>query len=152
MNIPRFDDKDYTKCCSCGNEYEKEKSYISKKCLHKLCYKCYKNKFQIADSRFNCPHCKTEKESFELCQEDFSQESPLQIIYDEDLKKRNIIMQLVYKRRENFDTEEEYNSYLEYVEKCIQSNNINDIKKKYPQSEEEREENYKKRQKEMLKK
>ena len=38
MKIPSFEDKDFTKCY-CGKEY----TYISQKCLHKLCDKCYKN-------------------------------------------------------------------------------------------------------------
>ena len=144
MKIPRFEDKDYAKCY-CGKEF----TYISQKCLHKLCDKCYKKYFQIKGARYSCPYCKDGNEKLELSQEDYIKESPLRIHYDEDFKRRNNIFQLVYKRKENFSSNEEYNIYLEFVEKCIQRNNEKEIEKKYPQTKKEREENDEKRLKEL---
>lgn len=144
MNIPKFEDKDYTKCY-CGKEY----TYISKKCLHKLCDKCFNIKFQLKNARFSCNFCKDGNEKYELVKEDFTKESPLRIHYDEDLKKRNNIIQLVYKRKENFSSNEEYNAYLEFIEKCIQKNNEKEIQKKYSQTKTERQENDEKRQNEL---
>lgn len=146
MRIPKFEDKYYTKCCACEKD---SYMYISKKCLHKLCEKCFNRKFQIKQNRFNCPFCSTDTEIFELSQEDYSKEQPLQILFDEDLRRRNNIYKLIYKRRENFSNNEEYNKYLEFVERCIRNNNEKEIERKYPQNENEKKENYLKRQREL---
>jgi len=146
MKLPKFDDKDYIKCGNCGKD---SYMFISKKCLHKLCESCFNKKFQIKDKRYSCDCCSNNNEPLELSQEDYSREPPLQIICDEDLKKRNLIYKSVYKRRDNFSTDEEYNDYLEYVEKCIRNNDIEKLEKKYPQSLKEREDNYLERQKEL---
>lgn len=145
MRIPKFDDKDYTKCFSCGKEY----TYISKKCLHKLCDKCYNKKFQIKGTRISCPYCKEGNELFELSQEDFSKEPPLRNHFDEDLKIRNRIIQSIYKRKENFANNEDYNLYLEFFENCVLRNNEKDIEKKYQQTKNERERNDEERLKEI---
>ena len=146
MRLPKFDDKDYTKCGNCGKD---SYMFISKKCLHKLCESCFNKKFQIKDKRYNCDCCAHQNEPLELSQEDYSREPPLQIICDEDLKKRNLAYKSVYKRKENFSTNEEYNEYLEYVEKCIRNNDIDKLEKRYSQNYKERDENYSKRQKEL---
>lgn len=147
MRLPTFDDKDYTICSSCHRDY----SYmlISKKCLHKLCESCFSTKFQIKDKRYTCEFCAKKNEPLELSQEDYSRQPPLEIICNEDLKRRNSIYKSVYKRKENFSTNEDYNLYLEYVEKCIRNNDIEKLEKKYPQSNKEKEENNLKRQKEL---
>ena len=146
MRLPKFDDKDYTKCGNCGKD---SYMFISKKCLHKLCESCFNKKFQIKDKRYNCDCCANKNEPLELSQEDFSREPPLQIICDEDLKIRNLAYKSVYKRKENFSTNEEYNEYLEYVEKCIRNNDVDKLEKRYSQNYKEKEENYSKRQKEL---
>lgn len=140
MRIPKFEDGFYNKCYCHKEEY----TYTSKKCLHKLCDSCYNNKFKMYGAKFICEYCK-----IELFQDDFTKIAPLQMHYDDDLKRRKIINQLVYKRRENFSTDEEYNKYLECVEKYIQRKIENEIEKKYPQTKKEREENNEKREKEL---
>ena len=140
MRIPKFDDLGYNKCYCHKEEY----TYISKKCLHKLCDSCYNNKFKIYGAKLICEYCK-----IELYQEDFTKIPPLQLHYDEDLKRRKIINDLVYKRRENFSTDDEYNNYLECVEKLVQRKIENEIEKKYPQTKMEKKENYEKREKEL---
>ena len=135
MNIPRFDDRDYTQCNICA---KKDYSYTSVKCLHKLCEKCYNNKFAVKGERVKCHVC----EQY-LSQEDYTREPPLQINFEDDMKiRRNIY----HKRRENFSSDEEYNLYLEFIEKNIQAKNEKEIEKRYPQNEKEREDNLKKRQ------
>lgn len=146
MRIPRFDDRDYTQCSICG---KKDYAYTSKECLHKLCEKCYNNKFGIKNVRVPCSICSSQNEPYELVQEDYSRESPLQILFDEDMRKRTNIHQIIYKREENFSTKEEYYIYLEFIEKCIQKNTEKEIERRYPQNKKEREENFEKRQKEL---
>lgn len=144
MKIPKFEDECYNKCY-CGNDY----TYTSKKCLHKLCDSCYNNKFKILGAKFTCPNCQKENETLELCQEDFTKLSLLQNHYDEDLKRRRNINKKIYKRKENFLSIDEYNKYLESVEKCIQRANEKEIENKYSQNKIEKEENYEKREKEL---
>ena len=141
MNLPRFDDRDYTQCSICG---KKDYSYTSKKCLHKLCEKCYNNKFGVIGESIQCHVC-----SQYLYREDYSKEAPLQIHFEEDMKRRRNINQLIYKRKENFPSNEEYNTYLEFVEKCIQAKNEKEIEKKYSQNKKEKEDNFERRQKEL---
>lgn len=147
MRIPKFEDKNYLVCSECSRN---ECIYISKKCLHKLCDTCYKNKFKILGSKYLCAFCQKDNEPLELFQEDFSKESPFQIHYNEILKRREKIYKLVYKRRENFTSNEDYNKYLEDIEKYIQkNNNEKEIEKIYFQNENEKEENDEKRKKEL---
>lgn len=146
MKIPKFDIDNFSKCCICQNEY----TYTSKRCLHKLCEHCFSRKFNIYGAKFECPYCKNEtSEKIELSYDDFTKESPLQRLYEEDLKSRNEIYNLIYKRKENFQSNDEYNRYLEWVEKCIQKNNEKEIAKRYFQNEKERAENDAKRSKEI---
>ena len=147
MKIPKFEDRNYSICSECSRN---ECIYISKKCLHKLCDTCYKNKFKILGSKYLCAFCQKDNDPVELFQDDFSKESPFQIHYDEVLKRRDYIYNLVYKRRENFTSNENYNKYLEDIEKYIHKNsNEKEIEKIYPKNEIEREENDEKRKKEL---
>lgn len=154
MRIPKFEDSDYIKCASCGKEY----TYISKKCLHKLCDGCFKKKFEIKGARFSCPFCPKDN-PLELSKDDYSKENPLKVHYDCDRERRNKINSLVYKRRENFLSEEEYNNYLEFIENCIQRSTEKDIEKeikkeiekKYPQNQEEIDKNKEKRKSDLEK-
>ena len=147
MKIPKFEDRNYSICSECSRN---ECMYISKKCLHKLCDTCYKNKFKILGSKYLCAFCQKENDPVELFQEDFSKESPFQIHYDEVSKRRDYIYNLVYKRRENFTSNENYNKYLEDIEKYVlKNNNEKEIEKLYFQNENEREENNEKRKKEL---
>lgn len=154
MRIPKFEDSDYIKCASCGKEY----IYISKKCLHKLCDGCFKKKFEIKGARFSCPFCPKDN-PLELSKDDYSKEYPLQVHFDCDRERRYKINRLVYKRRENFSSEEEYNNYLEFIENCIQRSTekdiekeiIKEIEKKYPQNQKEKEENEEKRKSDLEK-
>ena len=146
MRIPKFDEDNFSKCCNCQNEY----TYTSNRCLHKLCDHCYNKKFNILGAKFECPYCKKENnEKVELSYDDFTKESPLQSHYKEDLKRKNEIYNLIYKRKENFQSNDEYNRYLEFVEKCIQKNNEKEITKKYFQNEKERAQNDEKRLKDL---
>ena len=103
--------------------------YISKKCLHKLCDNCYKNKMKLIDSEYNCKFCEEENKdnnSYKLTREDFSNKPILEEFYYKDKVERE---KLIYKRRDNFKSEEEYNEYLEFVEKCLRKNNLKEIEK-----------------------
>ena len=123
--------------------------YISKKCLHKLCDNCYKNKMNLIDSEYNCKFCEEENKdnnSYKLTIEDFSNKPILEEFYYKDKVERE---KLIYKRKDNFKSEEEYNEYLEFVEKCLRKNNIKEIEKKYFQSSNEKEENKDKKEKEL---
>ena len=143
MKIPKFDDKKFKICSCCNSEFSKS-AYISTKCLHKLCAHCFSNKMPMKESIYECKLCQDENNSTELKREDFkpnSNNNPiLSEFYDSDKKKRE---NMIYKRRENFNSEEEYNDFLEYVENCLKRDNLEDIKKKYNQSEKERELNEK---------
>ena len=147
MRIPKFEDKNYSICSECSRN---ECMYISKKCLHRLCDNCYKNKFKLIGSKYLCAFCQKENEPLELSQEDFSKESPFQIHCNEASKRREYINKLIYKRRENFTSDESYNKYLENIEKYIKKNtNEKELEKIYFQNEAEREENDEKRKKEL---
>ena len=154
MRIPKFEDSDYTKCSICGKDF----IYISKKCLHKLCDGCFQKKFGVKGARFSCPFC-SKNNPIELSIDDYSKEFPLQVHFDCDLDRRIKINKLINKRRENFESEEEYNIYLEFIEKCIQKNIekeidkeiIKEIEKRDPQTQKEKEENEEKRKKDLEK-
>ena len=142
MKIPIFNYDNYEKCV-CGAFNCK---YTSKKCLHKLCDNCYPKKERLLiNNEYNCQFCNDEnKESniYKFKREDFSSKPLLEEFYEKDKRERE---KLIYKRRENFFTEEEYNDYLEYVEKCLRKNNIKELEKKYKQDNNEKEENINKR-------
>ena len=145
MKIPKFNDKNY-RTCICGTT---NYVYISKKCLHKLCDNCYKNKMKLIDSEYNCKYCEEENKdnnSYKLSRDDFSNKPILEEFYYKDKVERE---KLIYKRKDNFKSEEEYNEYLEFVEKCLRKNNIKEIEKKYFQSSSEKEENKDKKEKEL---
>jgi hypothetical protein len=145
MKIPVFDDKNYKICSCCSCEFSKN-VYISTKCLHKLCDNCYKNKMSLLDSIYECKLCQSENKnnSMKLKRSDFKPNSNNNLILEEfyrnDKLKRE---QIIYKRRENFHSQEEYNDFLEYVENCLKRNNLDDINKKYTQSDREKEINEK---------
>ena len=115
MKIPKFKDDNYRTCSNCGRP---NFAYVSKKCLHKLCEKCYDSKMTLFNSEYNCNFCqKEDKENkiYKLTREDFSNKPILEEFYYKDKAERE---KLIYKRKENFKSEEEYNDYLEFVEKC----------------------------------
>ena len=147
MKIPKFNDDNYKTCSNgCGRS---NCAYVSKKCLHKLCEKCYDDKMKLKNSEYNCNFCqKEDKENkiYKLSREDFSNKSILEEFYYKDKSDRE---KLVYKRRENFNSEEEYNDYLEFVEKCLRKNNLKEIEKKYFQDINEKEENNEKKEREL---
>ena len=146
MKVPKFDDRKYNECSSCENIANSY--FISIKCLHKLCDICYKNKMRM--NTYECKFCQNENKgnnSYRLSKEDFikndsNNNSILKDFYRRDKTNREKIM---FKTRENFKSEEEYNDFLEYVEKCLKKNNLDDIQKIYSQSNEEKERNKKER-------
>ena len=146
MKIPKFKDDNYRTCSNCGRA---NFAYVSKKCLHKLCEKCYDSKMTLFNSEYNCNFCqKEDKENkiYKLTREDFSNKPILEEFYYKDKAERE---KLIYKRKENFKSEEEYNDYLEFVEKCLRKNNLKELEKKYYQDINEKEENYKKKENEL---
>ena len=146
MKIPIYNNENYEKCF-CG---EMNYAYISRRCLHKLCESCFKKKFPSLINEYICLSCQKENKGntiYKLKRDDFSNKSLLEEFYDRDKKEREKLMKLIYKRRENFESEEEYNNYLENVEKCLRKNNIKEIEKKYSQNINEKDENNEKRKK-----
>ena len=106
---------------------------------------------KLLNSEYNCKYCEEENKdnnSYKLTREDFSNKPILEEFYYKDKLERE---KLIYKRKDNFKTEEEYNEYLEFVEKCLRKNNLKEIKKKYNyfQSSNEKEENKDKKEKEL---
>ena len=143
MKIPKFNDKDFTKCIECGRT--NPPFYVSKKCLHKLCYRCHGLKFEFSDE-YECQLCQAENKDnyfYKLNKDDFI-ENPLEDFYKKDKKKREN-EKFIYKRKENFKSNEEYNDYLEYVEKCLSKFDFEEfgreLEKKYPQDENEKKKN-----------
>ena len=153
MNIQKFDDMTFKKCCVCNNDSCR---YISNKCLHKLCEDCYNTKFKIHLAEFVCEFCsKIFDRNIKLTKDNFDVliSTSLKQKIDKDKEKRDEIFKISYKIRENFSTEEEYNEYLAYIEtcieKCIQNKNEKDLREKYPQSAQESKENREKRESEL---
>ena len=139
MKIPKFDDKIYKICSNCQSS--KKYEYTSKKCLHKLCENCYKTKIPLMDSEYICKICLNKKEENKHLRDDYLNKSPLEEFYDKDKIKRENLLKIVNKRKENFSSLEEYNDYLEFIEKCLRKNNLKEIDKKYNQDRNEREKN-----------
>ena len=139
MKIPKFSDKNYKKCSNCG--VTNSAYYISRKCLHKLCSNCYKNKLPLINSEYTCKLCHEENKENnfnKLSREDFADKPILEDFYHKDKIERE---KLIYKRIENFKSEEEYNEYLEFVEKCLRKSNLKEIEKRYNQDKNEKEQN-----------
>ena len=146
MKIPKFDDKIYKVCSNCQS---KKYEYTSKKCLHKLCENCYKTKIPLIDSEYICKICLNKKEENKHLRDDYLNKSPLEEFYDKDRIKRENLLKIVNKRKENFSSIEEYNDYLEFIEKCLRKNNLKEIDKKYNQDINEREKNEEKRKEKL---
>ena len=67
---------------------------------------------KLLDSEYNCKFCEEENKdnnSYKLSREDFSNKPILEEFYYKDKVERE---KLIYKRRDNFKSEEEYNEYL----------------------------------------
>ena len=136
MKIPKFDDNKFKSCSNCQS---KKYEYTSKKCLHKLCENCYKKLFLLIESEYNCKNCTKDGKHL---RDDYINKCPLQDFYDKDKIKRE---KIIYMDKENFPSIDDYNDYLEFVEKCLRKNNLKEIDKKYNQEKNEREKNLKKR-------
>ena len=79
---------------------------------------------KLLNSEYNCKFCEEENKdnnSYKLSRDDFSKKP----IFKAEKEK------LIYKRRDNFKSEEEYNEYFEFVEKYLRKNNLKEIDKKY---------------------
>ena len=143
MKLPKFDDKIFKKCSCCESELSRN-GYVSIKCLHQLCESCFKNKLPLIDSIYECKSCKNENNSNTLTIKDFkpnyNNDKILKEFYNKDKSDRE---KIIYKTRDDFNSEEEYNDFLEYVEKCLKRQNLDDIKKRYSQSATEKEKNEK---------
>ena len=88
MKIPKFNDKDFTKCIECGRT--NPPLYVSKKCLHKLCYRCHGLKFEFSDE-YECQLCQAENKDnyfYKLNKDDFI-ENPLEDFYKKDISVEN---------------------------------------------------------------
>ena len=96
---------------------------------------------KLLNSEYNCKFCEEENKdnnSYKLSRDDFSKKP----IFKAEKEK------LIYKRRDNFKSEEEYNEYFEFVEKYLRKNNLKEIEKNF-QSLNEKEENKDKKEKEL---
>ena len=143
MKLPKFDDKIFKKCSCCESELSRN-GYVSIKCLHQLCDNCFKNKLPLIESVYECKLCKDENNSYTLSIKDFKLNyDNHKILYEFYLKDKSERGKIIYKTRDDFNSEEEYNDFLEYVEKCLKRNNLEDIKKRYSQSATEKERNEK---------
>ena len=122
MNIPNY--KEYEKgiktCMHCESELSSN-YHNSKNCIHKLCDICFRNVF-LKTPKFPCRLCKDR---------DFIEEPQDQNLYVKDFKVRQKIFEdYIYKRRNNFNSDEEYNDYLEKIEDIIEeylNKNINEL-------------------------
>ena len=149
MNIPKFNYDEYYKCDVCN--HQKGEMNCSIKCLHKLCETCYPKKFGVEYARYKCQFCEKAKRNTELSMKDYIKKAPLKELYENDIKKRkDIYKKYLYKRRENFNSDEEYNQYLEFIEDCIKNEySQNEIDRKYKQDKKEREQNLENLEKEL---
>lgn len=66
-------------------------------------------------SVIQCKEC-----GFNLMKKDFSGKSQIEQVYETDMKIRSRVLRIYNKQREDFDTEDEYNRYLEEIEDIIE--------------------------------
>ena len=129
MNIPNY--KEYEKgiktCVNCSSQLTSNIFY-SKYCLHRLCDICYGKLFSEKNSKYYCKLCKDPKPQ---SSNDYFNKPQDQILYEKDYKiRQKIFEEYSYKRKENFNNENEYNEYLEGIEKIIEeylSKNIKEL-------------------------
>jgi hypothetical protein len=124
MNIPNYKekyDKGIKTCMHCTSDLTSN-YHNSKNCIHKLCDNCFINHF-LKNPKFIC----------RLCNDRYFVEEPQdQNIYFRDYKiRKELFENYIYKRRDNFNTDEEYNDYLEEIENIIEeylNKDMNELK------------------------
>jgi CDK-activating kinase assembly factor MAT1 len=107
---------EFYQCANCHllTTLIKTKILYSRLCLHRLCETCYKKLFTPENPIYKCNFCQRTHEP-----KDFSDKSKEEMYYEYDFRTRHKIMGVYYKRPEDFDSEDEYNDYLEEIEdKC----------------------------------
>ena len=126
MNIPNYKEK-YEKviktCMHCKSISDLTSNYHnSKNCIHKLCDSCF-NDHVLKNRKLICRLCNDRHDRY------FVEEPQEQNLNYRDYKIRKIIFdKYIYKRRNNFDSDEEYNKYLEKIEDIIEEYLSKDIK------------------------
>ena len=122
MNIPKFDISEYTRCSYCGNAFTSQFNrniYYSKLCLHKLCENCYRSYVLPGKVIYKCKACNESAPLSEV--KDFSIKPQDELFYEADIKIRRLILsKFMYKNKNSFQSEIEYDDYLEKIEELIE--------------------------------
>lgn len=120
MNIPDFDITEFTRCSNCSTEFSSNRNvYHSRQCLHKICENCFRSLVLPGMVMYKCKSC---NEAAPLASsKDFSTKPQDEILYEKEYKmRREILGQFMYKHIDSFNSEKEYDDYLEKIEDLIE--------------------------------
>ena len=96
-------------CLVCGKTVDK---LLHTVCGHKLCENCKAEMFKSKQEQTSsCPFC-----GRALRKRDISEKSQEELFFENEMRVRQMLLLEFSEVRADFETEEEYNDYLEYFE------------------------------------
>ena len=99
----------------CQHCDRKDKKMLHTKCGHRFCDNCKSEMFaQKQSGVINCPFCDELLKRTDICEK-----SNLEIDFEAEVSIRNKLFKQFNETRDNFESEREYNDYLEFYEEIV---------------------------------